>query len=167
MTSDFRLIETACIHCLYKPVFGTELGKSSSAAFNSQTTSPKLVFADCWDLANPNTRWLANQCQVSDHPTDAIARLSVHAWARNRAVMTLIPLQCRPRATPTRSVTQWRIHPGLMLMVQYCSWKLRGRVARDEFLRMRKPKSPETALHCKSRKNSNLSAKLPFPRDTM
>jgi hypothetical protein len=55
MTSDFRLIETACIHCLYKPVFGTELGKSSSAAFNSQTTLPKLVFTDCWDLANPNS----------------------------------------------------------------------------------------------------------------
>jgi hypothetical protein len=55
MTSDFRLIETACIHCLYKPVLGTELGKSSSAAFNSQTTLPKLVFTDCWDLANPNT----------------------------------------------------------------------------------------------------------------
>jgi hypothetical protein len=54
MTSDFRLIETACIHGLYKPVFGTELGKSSSAAFNSQTTLPKLVFTDCWDLADPN-----------------------------------------------------------------------------------------------------------------
>jgi hypothetical protein len=56
MTSDLRLIETACIHCLYKPVFGTELGKSSSVAFNSQTTLPKLVFTDCWDLANPNIR---------------------------------------------------------------------------------------------------------------
>jgi hypothetical protein len=54
MTSDLRLIETACIHCLYKSVFSTELGKSSSAAFNSQTTLPKLVFTDCWDLANPN-----------------------------------------------------------------------------------------------------------------
>jgi hypothetical protein len=54
MTSDFRLIETACIHCLYKPVFGTELGESSLAAFNSQTTLLKLVFTDCWDLANPN-----------------------------------------------------------------------------------------------------------------
>jgi hypothetical protein len=54
MTSEFRLIEIACIHCLYKPVFGTELGKSSSAAFNSQTILPKLVFTDCWDLANPN-----------------------------------------------------------------------------------------------------------------
>jgi hypothetical protein len=55
MTRDLRLIETACIHCLYKPVVGTELGKSSSVAFNSQTTLPKLVFTDCWDLANPNT----------------------------------------------------------------------------------------------------------------
>jgi hypothetical protein len=55
MTSDLRLIETACIHCLFKPVFGTELGKSSSVAFNSQTTLPKLVFTDCWDLANPNS----------------------------------------------------------------------------------------------------------------
>jgi hypothetical protein len=54
MTSDLRLIETACIHCLYRPVFDTELGKSSSVAFNSQTTLPKLVFTDCWDLANPN-----------------------------------------------------------------------------------------------------------------
>jgi hypothetical protein len=50
----FRLTETACIHCLYKPVLGTELGKSSSAAFNSQTTLPKLVFTYRWDLANPN-----------------------------------------------------------------------------------------------------------------
>jgi hypothetical protein len=55
MTSDLRLIETACIHCLYKPDFGTELGKSSSVAVNSQTTFPKLVFTDCWDLANPNS----------------------------------------------------------------------------------------------------------------
>jgi hypothetical protein len=59
MTSDFRLIETACIHCLCKPVFGTELGKSSSAAFNSLTTLPKLVFTDCWDLANPNMQLCA------------------------------------------------------------------------------------------------------------
>jgi hypothetical protein len=57
MTSDLRLIETACIHCLYKPVFGTELGKSCSVAFNSQTILPKLVFTDCWDLANPNTKY--------------------------------------------------------------------------------------------------------------
>jgi hypothetical protein len=59
MTSDLRLIVTACIHCLYKPVFGTELGKSSTVAFNSQATLPKLVFTDCWDLANPNmyTLW--------------------------------------------------------------------------------------------------------------
>jgi hypothetical protein len=56
ITSDLRLIETACIPCLYKPVFGTELGKPRSTAFNSQTTLPKLVFTDCWDLANPNTR---------------------------------------------------------------------------------------------------------------
>jgi hypothetical protein len=55
MTSDLRLIETACIPCLYKPVFGTELGQSSSAAFKSQTTLPKRVFTDCWDVANPNT----------------------------------------------------------------------------------------------------------------
>jgi hypothetical protein len=54
MTSDLRLIDTACIHCLYKPVLGTELGKSSLAAFNSQTPLPKLGFTDCWDLANPN-----------------------------------------------------------------------------------------------------------------
>jgi hypothetical protein len=54
MTSDLRLIETACIHCLYKPVFGSELGKSSSVAFNSQTTLPKFVFTDWWDFANPN-----------------------------------------------------------------------------------------------------------------
>jgi hypothetical protein len=54
MTSDLRLFVTACVPCLYKPVFGTALGKSSSAAFNSQTTLPKLVFKDCWDLANPN-----------------------------------------------------------------------------------------------------------------
>jgi hypothetical protein len=54
MTSDLRLIETACIHGLYKPVFGTELEKSSSVAFNAQTTLPKLVFTDCWDLVNPN-----------------------------------------------------------------------------------------------------------------
>jgi hypothetical protein len=64
MTSEFILIETACIHCLYKPVFGTEFGKSSSAAFNSQTTLPKLVFTDCWDLANPNIITLT-QCDSS------------------------------------------------------------------------------------------------------
>jgi hypothetical protein len=40
---------------LYKPIFGTELGKSSSAAFNSQITLEKLVFTDCWDLASPQT----------------------------------------------------------------------------------------------------------------
>jgi hypothetical protein len=62
MASDLRLIETACIHCLYKPVFGAELEKSSSVAFNSQTTLPKLVFTDCWDLANPNNgQWGVNQ----------------------------------------------------------------------------------------------------------
>jgi hypothetical protein len=54
MTSDLSLIETACIPCPYKPVFGTELGQSSSAAFNSQIALPKLVFTDCWDLVNPN-----------------------------------------------------------------------------------------------------------------
>jgi hypothetical protein len=54
MTSDLILIENACIPCLYKPAFGTEVGKSSSAAFNTQTTLPKVVFTDCWDLANPN-----------------------------------------------------------------------------------------------------------------
>jgi hypothetical protein len=58
MTSDLSLIETACIPCLYKPVFGTERGKSSSAASNSQTTLPKLIFTDCWDSANPNKFWV-------------------------------------------------------------------------------------------------------------
>jgi hypothetical protein len=71
MTSDLRLIETACIHCLYKPVFGSELGKSSSVAFNSQTTLLKLVFTDCWDLANPN---IAN---VSHWPIDCASHTPV------------------------------------------------------------------------------------------
>jgi hypothetical protein len=60
------LIETACIPCLYKPAFGTELGKSSSAAFSSQTTLPKLVFTDCWD-------WLT--------PTGSSARVSRVSWS--------------------------------------------------------------------------------------
>jgi hypothetical protein len=54
MTSDLSLIETACILSPYKPVFGIELGQSSSAAFNSQITLPKSVFTDCWDLVNTN-----------------------------------------------------------------------------------------------------------------
>jgi hypothetical protein len=82
MTSDLRLIEYACIPCLYTPVFGTELGKSSSAAFNSQTTLPKLVFTDCWDFANPNncenTRVLFVEIAVSVSSISAIAPCAQH-----------------------------------------------------------------------------------------
>jgi hypothetical protein len=73
LTSDLRLIETACIHCLCKPVFGTELGKSSSVAFNSQTTLPKLVFTDCWDLANPNN--LKQHNVQRGHPGDILIQV--------------------------------------------------------------------------------------------
>jgi hypothetical protein len=87
MTSDFRLIETACIHCLYKPVLGTELGKSSSAAFNSQTTLRKLVFTDCWDLANPNRRAYTARYQV---PITARSEtLAVGGYLRNIPIYTL------------------------------------------------------------------------------
>jgi hypothetical protein len=79
MTSDLRLIETACIPCLYKPVLGTELGKSSSAAFNSQTTLPKLVFTDCWDLANPNT-----SCAVRARHVPVLKLLSTVTFSEAR-----------------------------------------------------------------------------------
>jgi hypothetical protein len=119
-------------------------------------------------LTHLNGHTLACKSMSGQRPSNGCHRLALSACVgKESSCNDPASLQCRPRATPTRSVTQWRIHPGLMLMVQYCSWKLRGQVARDEFLRMRKPKSPETALHCKSQKNSNLSAKLPLPRDNM